>query len=240
MLYSLQIALIVKDDMSGRAQHYSEFPTLTGVLTRSKRLKVLRIRFKHVYFEEDCTKLEEGDLNFHVNARDTMPALSVLEVPHKLHWRASDHTLRWLNSTDWSTLTFLDLGHTVQGVAFERLNGVVPNLKGLTIGFHSHPDVIEYFRCDPTVVKSFIEAIHALEELRIFWPLKYHWPILWPSTLKKHGPSLRKLEVSFMGPSTVDGWYNEQLQDLLVHAPALEELTIELKLFYKTPQYWVC
>lgn len=244
LLSSPQLAVlritVLSKECGGTPLTYSEFKPVSDILVNSKKLKVLSLR----QARGQGSYLEEGEYygtlqlvipgpsmltRFMGQTETKLPYLEELHLHYLLYYLGRDHCAHLGNCLTWSSLRRLHLGRGAPKHLLSALCGKVPNLKAISFGFY--PDPLGDWKCDdPVLLTSFFSSIERLEEISVRNYETSQFPTIWPSILEKHGPSLRKLLVTYENPLNVLGWSPYQILELSTKAPRLEHLNIELGL----------
>lgn len=101
---------------------------------------------------------------------------------------------------DWSRLLTLDFGRGCPVYLLEAITGLVPQLKVFGFGFWCKTGAASdsrNLREDPMIIERFLGSIGALERVNLDCEDNSIVHKLYPALLKKHGESLRQLEVKF-------------------------------------------
>ncbi|KAL2069156.1 hypothetical protein VTL71DRAFT_15494 [Oculimacula yallundae] len=125
----------------------SEFPILTRILLRGKKLRILRIacladaRFQLSDYQKQYARYgmaSSGPFNLSLRRGDRLPALEELtflpdsnEFSRLVYELSRDHSLALKASLDLTKLKILNLGRSTAHVIFAEITGCVPNLKSL-------------------------------------------------------------------------------------------------------------
>lgn len=227
-LFALKIKLF-RDYNSATRHFHSEFQALTRILVNSNGLKTLSVTqgVNPGWYSGDQKCI--GPLNLNLVPGDELPPLLELQFSETDYHATEAHMQQWARSMDWSKLRRLDVGRYPPRYVFQTLTGLLPQLKSLAVGFYDVP-LSHVWSCEPDTVKAFLESIDALEELSWMNYSTDCWSAAWPSIVKKHGPSLRKLKLRWENPLRVVGLQPEEVEQLAINAADLEELTIDLGL----------
>lgn len=231
-LYSLCTTVMYGQELMGH-ETKNEYPLLTKIIAQNENLRILRLLDGgNAYCWSPHDEYTLGPRHLNLSQVGTLPPLEVLELQGTKYQFSEPHLRQWLSCMDWTKLRELDLGKLSPGPLLRALTGEIPQLKVFKFG--QFPELFSVtpsdWKSDVETIDAFIQSIEGLEELS--W--RNHrgeqiWKAVWPSLLRKHGSSLRKLYVTWEMTHRFE-WELNELEDLLIHAPYLVDLTTQLKL----------
>jgi hypothetical protein len=224
-LQSLSIGILVK---TVQEAPWSDLPKLSQLISQHPSLRVLRLRdlLTSTTLTADCV---DGPIQFSFSSGVNLPALEELTITHMYH-ADKEHVELWKERMDWSKLRHLNLGSGPAGDLVAGITGLVPQLKSLAIEINRLPMERGLEKVALETMLSFIKSIRALEEISMYAPFLDDVEEYWLVILQQHGHSLRRLTIDWNHLSVRRGWRHERVQQLLVQAPMLEDLSLELAL----------